>query len=99
MGYADDRKTNQYEAVPTSDEPTKALDFPTIYQGVGPAKCGKKKRSKARRSLWLCCTNVEIENEKDNEKMLEFFKSNENGKRTCFVMCCTNIQVGSDAKV
>lgn len=53
MRYSDNKKTNQYDAVPTSDESKNQLDFPMIDQGptshVSPYVGANSKLRKRRR--------------------------------------------------
>ncbi|PON45697.1 hypothetical protein PanWU01x14_256890 [Parasponia andersonii] len=107
MGYSEDNKmiTKQYVGVPTSDKPTKQLDYTAVdpdghvssYVSAKKKKKKKKKRNKhwKRSSLWFCCSNVEFENDElDKHKVLEFLENNNNNsKKNCLVMCCTNIEM------
>ena len=91
MGYSEN---NQYEGVPTFDDPAKLLVDMTDGDVGSNNKKKKEKKKKSRRCFWLCCSNVEIKNDKDKERAIEYLEKVNNSKKSCFFLCCTNIEVG-----
>ncbi|XVE63410.1 hypothetical protein DITRI_Ditri07aG0018200 [Diplodiscus trichospermus] len=57
-------------------------------------KAKKVKKTKKKRCLFMCFSNMQFENEEEKEKALAILKS-ENGK-LAMVMCYSNFQVGTE---
>ena len=103
MGYTEEiTKTAEYTAVSTLETPPEANT--KMFQGAAavgvPAvgtesTCSKgKKMKKKRRGLFMCCSNMEFENEEEMEKALAALKGGDEKRKLGMVMCCSNFQVG-----
>ncbi|KAG8502506.1 hypothetical protein CXB51_000122 [Gossypium anomalum] len=54
----------------------------------------KNKNKKNRRCIFLCCSNMQFENEEEKAKALPFLNSGET--KVGMVMCFSNFQIGSE---
>ncbi|XVE63407.1 hypothetical protein DITRI_Ditri07aG0017900 [Diplodiscus trichospermus] len=102
--YTESTKTAEYITVPAVESPHEtnikmlsgaAIDAQTSNAvDVSSSKLKKEKKMKKKRCLFMCCSNMQFENEEEKEKALAILKS-ENGK-LAMVMCCSNFQVGAE---
>ncbi|OMO92419.1 hypothetical protein COLO4_17597 [Corchorus olitorius] len=88
MGHTEETtKTAEYIAISTTETPMETNT--KIFHGAAaavdappPSGCSKgkkmnKMKKKKKRGLFLCCSNMQFENEEQTEKALAFLKGDE----------------------
>ncbi|KAK9937890.1 hypothetical protein M0R45_014657 [Rubus argutus] len=81
-------------------EPTSADESLIVDSSKYEKKKMKKKKKRCgfffkKRSLWICFSNVEIENDDDiKDRVLKYLENDDHkSKRTSLIMCFANIEI------